>query len=61
LHPKLYKCIIFWNVKSTSNYSEKLKLAGIHTVTLYKVGAKARFWWLCAYVVHLRHMHMWWS
>jgi hypothetical protein len=35
LHPKFYKCIFFWNVKSTSNYSEKLKLAGIHTVTLW--------------------------
>jgi hypothetical protein len=38
LHPKFYKCIFFWNVKSTSNYSEKLKLAGIHTVTLVGTG-----------------------
>jgi hypothetical protein len=34
LHPKFYKRIFFWNVKSSSNYSEKVKLAGIHTVTL---------------------------
>jgi hypothetical protein len=33
-NPKFYKCIFFWNVKSTSNYSEKLKLTGIHRVTL---------------------------
>jgi hypothetical protein len=36
LHPKFYKRIFFWDVKSTPNYSEKFILAGIDIVTLNK-------------------------
>jgi hypothetical protein len=34
LHPKFYKCIFLWNVKSTPNYSEMLISSGIDTFTL---------------------------
>jgi hypothetical protein len=35
LHPKFYSPIFFWDVESSSNYAEKLKLAGIAATTLY--------------------------
>jgi hypothetical protein len=34
LHPKFYKRIFLWNVKSTPNYSKTLISAGIDTFTL---------------------------
>jgi hypothetical protein len=34
LHPKFYKSIFLWNVKSTPNYSKTLISAGIDTFTL---------------------------
>ena len=36
LHPEFYKLVCFWNVKSTSNYIEKLILMGIATTTLWE-------------------------
>jgi hypothetical protein len=33
LHPKFYKRIFLWNVKSTPNYSETLISAGLDTFT----------------------------
>jgi hypothetical protein len=34
LHPKFYSPIFFWDVESSSNYAEKLKLTGIAATTL---------------------------
>jgi hypothetical protein len=34
LHPKFYSPIFFWDVESSSNYAEKLKLMGIAATTL---------------------------
>jgi hypothetical protein len=42
LHPKFYKHIFLWNVKSTPNYSETLISAGIDTFTLSEVATKFR-------------------
>jgi hypothetical protein len=35
LHPKFYKPIFLWDVKAVPNYTEKLVLTGIDTITLY--------------------------
>jgi hypothetical protein len=37
LHPKFYSPIFFWDVESSSNYAEKLKLMGIAATTLFTV------------------------
>jgi hypothetical protein len=37
LHPKFYSPIFFWDVESSSNYAEKLKLTGIAATTLVAV------------------------
>jgi hypothetical protein len=34
LHPEFYSPIFFWDVESSSNYAEKLKLTGIAATTL---------------------------
>jgi hypothetical protein len=34
LDPKFYKPIFFWNIKSAPNYTKKLILIGIATITL---------------------------
>jgi hypothetical protein len=41
LHPKFYKRIFLWNVKSTPNYSEILISAGIDTFTLLPIACQS--------------------
>jgi hypothetical protein len=53
LHPKFYKRIFLWNIKSTPNYSKMLISEGIPTHAMTKALSNVRFtcvirvaWWM---------------